>query len=75
MRRIEERNENIWALARSNKGGPRIMRNLALMNDRSIKFERVPVVDVGGSLGHLIRDEQGNIMSNIMGREITYNVM
>jgi hypothetical protein len=37
MRRIEERNENIWALARSNKGGPRIMRNLALMNDRSIK--------------------------------------
>jgi hypothetical protein len=75
MRRIEERNENIRALARSKKGGPRITRNLAFMNDRSIKLERAPVMDVGGSLGHLIRDEQGNIMSNIMGREITYHVM
>jgi hypothetical protein len=49
MRRIEERNENIRALARSNKGGPRIIRNLAFMNDRSIDFKRLPVMDVSGS--------------------------
>jgi hypothetical protein len=66
VRSREEGNKNIRAFAGSNKRRAKTIRGLPFKDGGSICLEWVPVMDVGGRLGHLVRDEK----SNMMGGEI-----
>jgi hypothetical protein len=69
--RVKERNQNIRAFARSNEGRTDAVGNLSFTNNRSRRFQRIPVVNVSGSFRYLVGHEQ----SNIVGRMVTENIM
>ncbi len=68
--RKEERNKNVRTFAGSNESRAGAIRNLPLVYRRSICLERVPMMDIGRGLGHLVRDEQGNMMGGEVAQKV-----
>jgi hypothetical protein len=62
VRGREKGNKDIGAFAWSNKRGAMAIGGLPLMYCGCSLSEWVPVMNVGGGLGHLVRDEKGNLM-------------
>ena len=62
VRGSKEGNKNVWAFAGGNKRGAHAIGGLPFMYCRCRIFEWVPMMDVSGSLRHLVRDEKGNMM-------------
>ncbi len=54
VRGIKEGNENIGAFAGSNQRRAGGIGNAAFMNDGRILFERIPMVNISGCLGHFV---------------------
>jgi hypothetical protein len=60
-RRVKESDEDVRAFAGCNEGRPDAVGQLAFMDNWSCGLERIPMMDVGGGLGHFVRDEKGDI--------------
>ena len=63
VRSRKEGNKNVRAFAGGSKSRAKAIGDLPFTYYRCSVLEWIPMMDIGGRLGHFIRDEKGNMMS------------